>query len=121
MTSNTEIICHFFEAWKGKSLDGILEAMTPDARWLNVGAFEAVGKDAIRISISTSLAKTSSIEIKVLHIAETNAGVVLTERTDMFDQNGTALTVDVMGVFEMQDGKIQTWREYFHSRRPPAS
>ena len=93
----------------------------PDARWLNVGAFEAVGQDAIRMAISPFLAKASSIEIKVRHIAETSAGAVLTERTDIFDQNDKTVTVDVMGVFEMEDGKIHTWREYFYTRRPPAS
>ena len=119
--SNTEIIRRFFEAWEAKSLDGILELIMPDARWLNVGASEAVGQDAIRKVISPFLANASSVEVNVRHIAETSAGAVLTERTDVFDNNGKTMTVDVMGVFEMKDGKIHAWREYFHHRVAPSS
>ena len=119
--SNTEIICRFFEAWEAKSLDGILELMTPDARWLNAGAPEAVGQNAIRRVISPFLANASSVEVKVRHIAETSVGSVLTERTDLFDNNGRTITIDVMGVFEMKEGKIHAWREYVHTRVAPAS
>jgi limonene-1,2-epoxide hydrolase len=47
---------------------------------------------------------------------------VLTERTDIFDNNGKTMSVDVIGVFELKDGKIHAWREYFDTRAlAPAS
>lgn len=114
--SNTDIIRRFFDAWEARSPDDILELMMPDARWLNVGLPESTGQDAIREAIAPFLATVSSVEVKVRHIAETNAGAVLTERTDIFVNNGETMSVDVMGVFEMKDGKIHTWREYFDTR-----
>ncbi len=120
--SNTDIIRCFIDAWEAKSLDGILELMTPDARWLNVGLPESVGQDAIRKAIASFLATASSVEVKVRHIAETSHGAVLTERTDIFNNNGNVMSVDVMGVFELKDGKIHAWREYFDTRAlAPAS
>ena len=119
--SNTDIIRRFFDAWKAKSLDGILDLMTSDACWLNGGAPESVGQDAIRTAIAPVLATASSVGVKVRHIAETSAGAVLTERTDIFDNNGGTISVDVMGVFEMKDGKIHAWREYFDTRAASAS
>jgi len=120
--SNTDIIRRFFDAWEAKSLDGILKLMTPDARWLNVGLPESVGQDAIRKAIAPLLATASSVEVKVRHIAETSDGAVLTERSDTFDNSGKTMSVDVMGVFELKDGKIHVWREYFDTRAlAPAS
>ncbi len=114
--SNLDIVRRFFDAWEAKSLDGILNLMTADARWLNVGLPEAVGQDAIRKAIAPFLATASKVEFKVHHIAETSGGAVLTERTDIFDNNGKTMAVDVMGVLELTDGKIHAWREYFDTR-----
>jgi len=120
--SNTEIVRQFFGAWEAKSLDGILDLMTEDARWLNVGLPESVGKDAIRKAIAPFLATASKVVFKVHHIAESKDGVVLTERTDIFDNNGKEMAVDVMGVLELKGGKINAWREYFDTRAlAPAS
>jgi hypothetical protein len=48
---------------------------------------------------------------------ETSDGAVLTDRIDIFDNyNGKTLSVDVKGVFELKDGKIHDWREYFDTR-----
>ncbi len=50
----------------------------------------------------------------MLAIAETG-NKVLTERIDrIIDRNGAeVMTVPVMGVFEIEDGKIAVWRDYF--------
>lgn len=119
--NNTDIIRRFFDAWESKSLDGILDLMTPDACWLNGRAPETVGQAAIRKAIAPVLATASSVEVKVRHIAETSVGAVLTERTDIFDNDDKTMSVDVMGVFEMRDGKIHAWREYFDTRAATAS
>ena len=120
--SNTDIVRRFFDAWEARSLDGIMSHMTADARWLNTGLPESVGQDAIRNAIGPFLAAASSVEFKVHHIAETSDGAVLTERTDIFDNDGKILSVDVMGVFELKDGRIHAWRDYFDVRAlAPAS
>jgi len=47
------------------------------------------------------------------NIAETKTGNVLTERTDRFLIKGKWVEVPVMGAFELRDGKITAWRDYF--------
>jgi limonene-1,2-epoxide hydrolase len=37
----------------------------------------------------------------------------MTERTDRFLINGQELALPVMGAFEIKDGKIAKWRDYF--------
>jgi limonene-1,2-epoxide hydrolase len=38
---------------------------------------------------------------------------VLTERVDRFVFGETPVAVPVMGAFEIRDGKISAWRDYF--------
>ena len=111
--TNTETVQAFVAAWEARSLEDIMALMTDDARWLNVGLPESVGAEAIRKAVAPFIAGASMVKWEVHHIAETKDGVVLTERTDIFDMGGKTLTAAVMGVFELRDGKIFAWRDYF--------
>ncbi len=111
--SNSALVEDFIRQWEAKSLDGILERMTPDARYVNVGMSESVGHDAIRAGLAPFLAAAKAVRWTVHHIAETADGVVLTERTDVFELADRTITAPVMGVFELRDGLICGWRDYF--------
>jgi limonene-1,2-epoxide hydrolase len=39
--------------------------------------------------------------------------VVLTERVDVFTTAEKSIELPVMGAFEVRDGKIAAWRDYF--------
>ena len=41
------------------------------------------------------------------------ADVVMNERTDRIVLNGHPVILPITGVFEIHDGKIRAWREYF--------
>ena len=51
--------------------------------------------------------------LQATRVAETEAGVVLTERTDRFEIGGSWIELPVMGSFELRGGKITAWRDYF--------
>jgi limonene-1,2-epoxide hydrolase len=38
---------------------------------------------------------------------------VLTERVDVFEAPGKRIELPVMGAFEVRDGRIAAWRDYF--------
>ncbi len=40
-------------------------------------------------------------------------GAVLTERKDVFTLGTTEAPIPVMGVFEVAEGRITAWRDYF--------
>jgi len=50
--------------------------------------------------------------IETLHLAVRD-DVVLTERVDTFTMGAKVATLPVMGTFEVRDGKISAWRDYF--------
>lgn len=49
----------------------------------------------------------------VVHAIAANGATVLTERTDRFRLGGHWLEIRVMGAFEVKDGLIAHWRDYF--------
>jgi limonene-1,2-epoxide hydrolase len=53
-----------------------------------------------------------SIEFRILNIAA-DGSTVLTERLDIFVLPNVTIELPVMGTFELRDGKIAKWRDYF--------
>jgi len=111
--SNIDLVRRFIGAWEARSVEDVVVMMTPDAVYKNSGLPDYVGHDQIRAFVGGFLAKSTYVQFKVHHIAETADGTVLTERTDEFRLDEGLLSVPVMGVFEFQDGLISGWRDYF--------
>ena len=111
--NNQAIVESLFAAWEAKSLEGILALMTSDAVYENVGMSQSVGHEQIREGLAPFIGAARRIEWVVHHIAQTADGVVLTERTDIFELADRTITVPVMGVFELRGGLIHAWRDYF--------
>jgi limonene-1,2-epoxide hydrolase len=64
--------------------------------------------------ISGFLGMAQAMEFVVHHSAENAAaGIVMNERTDRFQIGERWVELPVMGVFELRDGRIQAWRDYF--------
>jgi limonene-1,2-epoxide hydrolase len=52
------------------------------------------------------------ISFRIRNLAE-DGDTVLTERVDEVTANGVMAPVPVMGTFEVRDGRIVQWRDYF--------
>jgi limonene-1,2-epoxide hydrolase len=52
------------------------------------------------------------MEFRVRNIVG-EGSVVLTERVDVFVMPNVTVELPVMGTFEVRDGKIAAWRDYF--------
>ncbi len=113
MPSNSDRVRAFIGAWEARDVDDILARMTPDATYLNVGLSEAKGHEAIRATVTPFLMTASAVRWTITHIAESDRGVVLTERIDVFVMGDKTLSVPVMGAFEFEGSLISAWRDYF--------
>lgn len=111
--SNTNIIEAFLAAWNARDLDGIMAHIAPDCVYHNMPMEPVTGRDAIREALAPFVAGATAIDWQTLHIAETGKGHVLTERVDSFTFPDHAITVRVMGIFELKDRLINHWRDYF--------
>jgi limonene-1,2-epoxide hydrolase len=115
MTTNSEIVTQFCAQWKANiDIDAVLDFFTDDAEYVNVPIDPPnVGKDMIRATVEGFTGAASTIEFVVHMQAENSDGTVMNERTDRFLIGDTWVELPVMGVFELTDGKISKWRDYF--------
>lgn len=96
-----------------KDVEAALGVFSDDAVYHNIPLNPVQGHDAIRAVLGPFLDMASAVDWVVHHWADGPGGVVMNERTDRFLVNGEWLELPVMGVFEVRDGRIQAWRDYF--------
>jgi limonene-1,2-epoxide hydrolase len=117
MESPTELVRSFCAAWSNNAGAAELAAFfTEDAVYHNIPLAPVTGRQDIADTIASVLRPgppgIEGIEFRVLNIAA-NGPVVMTERVDVFTLPGRTFELPVMGTFEVSDGKISAWRDYF--------
>jgi limonene-1,2-epoxide hydrolase len=112
MANPIDVVQEFCDTWAKGDLDAIMEFFTDDAVYHNIPIAPVTGRDAIRDTINGFSAGVDSVEFRVLNISAAGS-VVLTERVDAFITPTVTIELPVMGTFEIVDGKIAAWRDYF--------
>ena len=113
MSDVIDLIRRFCDAWgNGASVDEIVDYFTDDAIYHNIPVDPAVGREAIKTTFAMFTTGVERIEFRLLNIAA-DGDTVLTERTDVFVLPNVTIELPVMGTFEVRDGKIAKWRDYF--------
>jgi limonene-1,2-epoxide hydrolase len=110
---NEKVVSDFCKTWTRMNLEEILAFMTDDAVYHNIPMEPLKGKDAIRKALEGFKGMMEGIEFQIHHTASTG-NLVMNERTDtMVMRDGKKVAIPVAGVFELRDGKISAWRDYF--------
>jgi limonene-1,2-epoxide hydrolase len=107
-----DIVRDFCASWAEGDLDAILAYFADDAVYHNIPIAPVEGKDAIRATIEGFIGGVDKLEFRVDNIVAAG-DLVLTERVDIFSMPGATIDLPVMGTFELRDGKIAAWRDYF--------
>ena len=111
-----QIVRDFCAAWSHADIDTIIDSFTDDAVYHNMPMDPMTSKEAIRGFIEPFMEPCTGVEWTVSFIAEDANGVVLTERVDAFMFCDKRIALPVMGTFELDNGKIARWRDYFDLR-----
>jgi limonene-1,2-epoxide hydrolase len=113
MSDAIDLIQRFCDEWgKGSGVDAIIDYFTDDAVYHNIPVAPVTGKDGIRATIEMFTTGVDRMEFRMVNIAGTG-DTVLTERVDAFFMADKVIELPVMGTFEVRDGKIAAWRDYF--------
>lgn len=112
METPHETVTRFCEAWSRLDLDEILGFLADDAVYHNIPLDPVIGREAIRATITGFTAGVDRVEFEVRHAA-VDGDVVLNERVDRFFTPDRTIELPVMGTFEVRDGVITAWRDYF--------
>ena len=111
--SSAALVRRFCDSWASGDLDTIVSFFADDAVYHNIPVEPVRGVDAIRATIAGFTTGVESVvfETKLL-VAD--GDIVFTERDDVFTfPGGHRIALAVAGVFEVSDGKIAAWRDYF--------
>ena len=109
---NDQIVSDFCAAWGRGDKEAILGAFAPDAVYHNIPMDPAEGIDAIAAVIEGFMAMGGGIRFETTNQV-TSGDLVMNERVDHIEMPGRTVSLPVMGVFELADGKITAWRDYF--------
>ena len=114
--SNIKIVQDFIAKWEAQDVDGIVSSFTDDPFYHNMPMEPLTSKEAIRAFIEPFMEPVTKVTWTVHSIAEDSSGAVLTERVDAFEYGEKRVALPVMGTFEIANGKIAKWRDYFDLR-----
>ena len=111
-SDNIDLIRRFCAAWATFDIPKIMDFFADDAIYHNMPIQPIQGKDAIKSVIEQVVAPFERTDWEMTHIVA-SGDVVLTERVDRFISPDRTLELPVMGIFEIREGKIAAWRDYF--------
>jgi limonene-1,2-epoxide hydrolase len=95
-----------------RDYDSALAFLAEDVEYQNMMLPAVQGRQVVRDTLEALLALCTDSEW-VIHRQVTSGTTVMNERTDRFQMHGRWVDLPVAGVFEVRDGQIVLWRDYF--------
>ncbi len=108
----SDVVAALFDASERRDLEGCLDLFADDGVWHPVPLEAGKGREGIRKLIAPMMEMMREVEVIVLRQVEVG-DIVMQERVDRFKIGDEWREIPVAGVFEIKDGKIQIWRDYF--------
>ncbi len=112
-TNAEETVNTFISKIEARDLDAALEHVSEDCYYDNVPIGDMTGRSDMHQFLSGLLQGEGPVEFEV--VRQTCTGnTVMNERLDRFNTaSGRTIELPVMGVFEVNEGLITFWRDYF--------
>ncbi len=112
---NIGTIRSFVAAWSRLDPNELSEYFTEGGSYHNMPMQPIVGKENVKAFIENFSATWTETDWEILNIVEEN-NIVYCERIDRTKSSQGDVDLPCFGVFEMEDGKIRVWRDYFDLR-----
>lgn len=112
MADSEKTILDFIAAWSRLNVDEIVSYFAEDGVYHNMPTQPVKGHAALRQFIAAFLKMWSKTDWDILNIVS-KGNVVIAERLDRTVAMGKNVNLPCCGVFEMENGKIKVWRDYF--------
>jgi limonene-1,2-epoxide hydrolase len=110
--SEAEIARSFLELFALGDLDAAMQLVHPDIDYTNVGFSTIHGKSRVAKVFKVMENPRADFGVKFINVT-TDGPVVLTERIDELTFGKFTMQFWVCGRFEIEDGLITVWRDYF--------
>ncbi|MDA2892745.1 nuclear transport factor 2 family protein [Mycolicibacterium sp. BiH015] len=111
--SPDEVVTEFCAKWANPDPTELAAHFTEDGIYHNIPMDPVTGREAIAAFIAEFTAMVDGIDFRV-HRQVSSGNLVFNERTDVMRfKDGRELALPVAGVFDIVDGQIASWRDYF--------
>ena len=112
MSENIKIIKDFVAAWSNLDADELVGYFSEDGIYYNMPAQPVQGHEKLKLFIEGFINKWTKTTWEILNIID-EGNVVIVERLDRTEVGDIKVDLPCCGVFEMEEGKIKIWRDYF--------
>jgi len=112
MADNVAILREFIEAWSTLDAERLAGYFTEDGIYHNMPAQPVAGRANVQKFIAGFLASWTETNWDILNICG-SGDLVFAERLDRTKTTQGDVDLPCVGVFEMHNGKIRVWRDYF--------
>lgn len=109
---NLELIRRFIDACVRAEPEEFADYFAEDATWWNAPWQPVKGRDAIRETLRRGASRMKALPWEIQHIVA-DGNIVVAERVDHFLVGERRVSVPCIGIFELHEGKIAAWRDYW--------
>lgn len=103
----------FLRRLEHDDIEGACALLAEDVAYTNVSLPTVHGRRTVQRLAGATLGRPAAGFEVHLHAISADGGVVLTERTDVLKVGPLRMQFWVCGRFEVRDGRIAVWRDYF--------
>lgn len=107
----TQVVRRFCAAWDRLDFEAIAACLADEIEYHNIPLQPLSGKAVVEQYLRDA-GPFENCEWEIISIAA-SGNRVLTERVDRFTVRGQRISLQVMGTFEIEQGLIRRWRDYF--------
>ena len=112
MSDNVQTIKDFIAAWSNLDSDELVGYFSEDGIYYNMPTQPVQGKEQLKQFIRSFISNWTKTNWDTLNIIG-EGDVVIAERLDRTEVGDIKVDLPCCGVFEMEEGKIKIWRDYF--------
>ncbi len=112
MEENERVIREFIQAWSRLDPAELAGYFCEDGVYHNMPMGPVAGRENVENLIRGFIGSWTETTWDLLTLAS-SGDVVIAERLDRTHAGDKAVDLPCVGVFEMEDGKIKVWRDYF--------
>ena len=112
MRENEKIIREFVEAWSRLDPSELAAYFAEDGTYHNIPMGPVSGRENVEQLIRGFAGAWTETTWDLIHIASAG-NIVFTERLDRTQAGDKGVDLPCLGVFELEDGQIKVWRDYF--------
>lgn len=112
MDTNERIVREFIDAWPRLDAKELASYFTEDGVYHNIPMAPIVGRANVEALIAGFIGSWTQTKWDILNLL-CSGNVVVAERVDRIRAGEKSCDLPVVGVFELEGGKIKKWRDYF--------